>query len=66
MEGATTITTENIFTEAGNVMKGLVDLTGNFFTSLWGNPMGKIIIVLGIVSAGIGLCYRLFLRKKHV
>lgn len=66
MEGATSITTSNIFTEAASVMKGLVDLTGEFFTSLWGNPMGKIIIVLGLVSAAIGLCYRLFLRRKHV
>lgn len=60
------ITTSNIFTEAGNTMTGLLDMTGNFFTSLWSNPMGKIIITLGLVSAAVGLCYRLFLRRKHV
>ena len=65
MEGSA-ITTSNIFTEAGNTMTGIVDMSGNFFTSLWGNPMGKIVITLGLVSAGIGLCYRLFLRRKHV
>ena len=62
----TEVTTSNIFTEAGNVMTGIVDMAGNFFTSLWAQPMGKIIIVLGLVSAAIGLCYRLFLRRKHV
>ena len=66
MEGQTAITTANIFTEAGNTMNGLMKLTGDFFTGLWSNPMGKIVITLGIVGAGIGLCYRLFLRKKHV
>ena len=67
MEGSSTaITTSNIFTEAGNTMTGLMEMTGNFFTGLWGNPMGKIVITLGVVSAGIGLCYKLFLRKKHV
>lgn len=63
---STTVTTANIFTEAGNTMKGMLDMTGNFFTSLWDNPMGKIIITLGLVSGAIGLCYRLFLRRKHV
>lgn len=66
MEGQVAITTANIFTEAGNTMSGLMELTGDFFTGLWANPMGKIVITLGLVGAGIGLCYRLFLRKKHV
>lgn len=66
MEDQVAITTANIFTEAGNTMNGLMKLTGDFFTGLWSNPMGKIVITLGIVGAGIGLCYRLFLRKKHV
>lgn len=63
---ATEITTSNIFTEAGSTMTGLMDMTGDFFVSLWANPMGKIIIVLGLVSAAIGLCKGLFLRKKRV
>lgn len=63
---STQITTANIFTEAGNTMKGMVSMTGEFFGSLWENPMGKIIITLGLVSGAIGLCYRLFLRRKHV
>ena len=62
----TEITASGIFEEAGNTMSGIVTMVGDFFTSLWANPMGKIIITLGIVSAAIGLCYKLFLRKKHV
>ena len=65
MEGSA-ITSANIFTEAGNTMTGIVDMSTNFFTSLWANPMGKIIITLGLVGAAIGLCFRLFLRRKHV
>jgi len=60
------VTVSDIFTEAGNAMTGLMKLTGDFFTGLWDNPMGKIVIVLGVVSAAVGLCYRLFLRRKHV
>lgn len=67
MEGATqAITTGNIFEEAGSVMTGILNLSVNFFSGLWANPMGKIIISLGLVSAAVGLCYRLFLRRKHV
>lgn len=66
MEGAAAITVANIFTEAGNTMQGLMTLTGDFFTGLWNVPMGKIVITLGVVSGAIGLCYRLFLRKKRV
>lgn len=62
----TEIVTTDIFTEAGNTMTGLLELTGDFFSGLWATPMGKIVITLGLVSAGIGLCYRLFLRRKHV
>ena len=65
-ETAVTITTSNIFTEAGNVMTGFIDMTGNFFTSLWANPMGKITIGLTLVGGAIGLAYKLFLRKKGV
>jgi len=62
----TAIVTGDIFQEAGNTMTGLMDMTGDFFVSLWANPMGKIVITLGLASAAIGLCYRLFLRRKHV
>ena len=65
MEG-TEITTGSIFEEAGNTMAGFLDLSVDFFTGLWANPMGKIVITLGLVGAAIGLCYRLFLRKKHI
>lgn len=65
MEGAT-VTTSNIFTEAGNTMSGFMTMTGDFFNGLWAHPMGKIIVTLSLVSGGIGLCYRLFLRRKHV
>lgn len=59
-------TVESIFTGAGTVMTGFMTMATNFFTGLWANPMGQIICLLGIVSAGIGLCYKLFLRRKHV
>ena len=59
------ITTSDIFTEAGNTMSGIVNMSTDFFTALWGNPMGKIVITIGLVGGAIGLCYRLFLRKKH-
>ena len=60
------ITTSGIFTEAGNVMSGIMELATNFFTGLWANPMGKIVIGLTLVSGAIGLAYRLFIRRKHV
>lgn len=66
MEGTEAITTTGIFEEAGNVMTGFIDLTGDFFTSLWAQPMGKIVIGITLVGGAIGLCYRLFLRRKHI
>lgn len=66
VEAVTEITTANIFEQAGEVMTGFIDMTGNFFTSLWANPMGKIVIGVSLVGGAIGLCYKLFLRKKHV
>lgn len=60
------VTVANIFTQASDTMTGLMKMTGDFFTGLWSNPMGKIIITLGVVSGAIGLCCRLFLRKKRV
>lgn len=62
----TAVTTSDIFTEAGKTMSGMMSMTGDFFSNLWSNPMGKIIITLGIVSAAVGLCYKLFLRRKHI
>ena len=61
-----TVTTTNIFTEAGNTLSGFMDLCVDFFNGLWANPMGKIIITIGLVGAAIGLCYSLVLRKKHI
>lgn len=61
-----TITTTSIFQEAGNTLDGFMDLCVNFFQGLWANPMGKIIISLSLAGAAIGLCYRLFLRRKHI
>ena len=66
LEDAVAITTSGIFTEAGNTMTGIVGMAGNFFTALWANPMGQIVITLSLVGAAIGLCYRLFIRRKHV
>lgn len=63
---STEVTVTNIFTQAGETMTGIMKMTGDFFTGLWANPMGKIVITLGVVSGAIGLCCRLFLRKKRV
>lgn len=60
------VTVANIFTQAGDTMTGIMKLTGDFFSGLWANPMGKIIITLGVVSGAIGLCRKLFLHKKYV
>ena len=60
------VTTGGIFEQAGEVMTGFIDMTGDFFISLWNNPMGKIVIGVSLVGGAIGLCYKLFLRKKHV
>lgn len=65
-ETVTEVTVGGIFEQAGEVMTGMLSMAGDFFTGLWAVPMGKIVIVLGLVGAAIGLCYRLFLRKKHV
>jgi len=62
---AAEITVSGIFTEAGAVMTGVVTMAGDFFTTLWANPMGKIVIGLTLVGAAIGLAYRVFLRRKH-
>lgn len=59
-------TTSNIWTEVGTTITGFFTAAGNFFTALWGNPMGKIVVTLGLASGAIGLCYKLFLRKKQV
>lgn len=59
-------TAANIFTEAGNTMTGIMTMVGNFFTTLWNSPMGQIIVTLGLVSAAVGLCFKLFLRRKRV
>ena len=61
-----TVTTTNIFQQAGETLSGFMELCVNFFNGLWANPMGKIIITIGLVGAAIGLCYRLFLRRKHI
>ena len=65
-ETAVEVTTSGIFEEAGIVMVDFLELAGNFFIGLWNNPMGKIICVLGLISAAVSLAYRLFLRRKHV
>ena len=60
------ITVSSIFTSAGEVMTGFMDLTTDFVEGLWANPLGKIAISLTIVSGAIGLAYRLFIRRKRV
>lgn len=60
------ITTANIWTEVGTSMNGFVSSANDFFVALWDNPMGKIIITVGLVSAAIGLTKSLFLRRKRV
>ena len=45
MEGteAAEIVVGDIFTQAGETMTGVVGMSGNFFTALWAQPMGKIV-----------------------
>ena len=62
----TSITIGGIFEAAGEVMTGFVTMTADFFTSLWANPMGQIVITIGLVGGAIGLARSLYLRKKHV
>lgn len=66
MEGEAAVTVANIFTQAGETMTGIMEMTGDFFGGLWANPMGKIVITLGVVSGAIGLCRKLFLGKKKI
>ena len=66
LEEAGSITTSGIFTEAGNTLTGFVTMAGNFFTSMWANPMGKIVIGASIASGAIALGYKLFFRRKHM
>lgn len=65
-EGSAAVTVANIFTQAGETMSGIMKMTGDFFGGLWDNPMGKIVITLGVVSGAIGLCRKLFLGKKKI
>lgn len=66
METVATATVSNIFSTSGDVMTGFMDLAVKFFNGLWANPMGQVIIGLGLVSGAIALCYRLFLRRKSI
>lgn len=65
MEG-TELTIGGIFEAAGETMTGFVKMTADFFTALWSNPMGQIVITIGLVGGAIGLARSLYLRKKHV
>lgn len=62
----TAITVGGIFEAAGETMTGFVEMTADFFTALWSNPMGQIVITIGLVSGAIGLARSLYLRRKHV
>lgn len=62
----TAITIANIFEAAGEAMAGYLELAGSFFNSLWNIPMGQLIIASTLAGGAIGLCYRLFFKKKHV
>lgn len=66
LETVSDITTASIFTEAGEVMAGFIKMAGNFFVSMWGNPMGRVAICTGLVASAIGLGYKLFFRKRHI
>lgn len=56
----------DIFAKAGETMSGYMTLTTSFFNGLWENSMGQIIITGGLVSAGIGLCVYLFMRRRSI
>lgn len=59
------ITIAGIFEGAGETMTGFIGLAGNFFTSMWAHPMGKISITSGLVMGGIALGYRLYTWHKN-
>ena len=61
-----TVTIGSIFEAAGEVMTGFVTMSANFFTALWSNPMGQIVITTGLVGGAIGLARSLYLRRKNV
>lgn len=60
------LTIANLFTSAGETMTGFMKLTGDFFTGLWSNPIGKIIVTASIVGGAIALGRSLYLRKKRL
>ncbi len=66
LEGAVALSVANIFTQAGEVMTGLVTLSTSFVGSLWEHPIGIVIIVLPFVGGAIALARSIFLRRKHV
>lgn len=63
---AETIDIASIFTTAGTVMTGFVEMSVNFVNTLWQNPIGKVAIVLPFVGGGVALCYKVFFRRKRV
>lgn len=60
------LTVNGIFEAATETMTGFIGLAGNFFTSLWAHPMGKISITIGLVGAAIGLGYKIYNVRRHI
>lgn len=56
----------DLFTAAGEVMTGLVTLSGTFVTGLWAHPLGQVFIVSGLISVAVGLAYKIFFRKRYI
>lgn len=64
LEGAE-LSVANIFTQAGDVMTGMVTLSTNFIGSLWNHPIGVVVITLPFVGGAIALGRAIFLRRKR-
>lgn len=54
-------TVSDIFTTAGSVMTGATSLAGDFFTTLWANPIGQ----LSIGATVMGLGFYVFRKILH-
>lgn len=57
----------NLFTDATTILNSLVSMATGFITTLWGNPIGKVSISVGVISIAVGLGYKLTrLGRKRI
>lgn len=57
----------NLFADATTILGSLVSMATEFITTLWGNPIGKVSICIGVISIAVGLGYKLTrLGRKRI